>query len=100
MAELMNGHKISQDCESDIYTMLVPVEETEWVQPDSRLTAKEGDVIFKYVLSSRDYFDSDQLYEGDIAAISRANSLTTCESDPNRISITCTSENCILDTTQ
>ena len=31
LAELMNGHKISQDCDDDIYTLLVPVEETEWV---------------------------------------------------------------------
>jgi len=95
----MNGHKISQDNEDDMFTMMVPIEETEWVQPDIRFTAKEMDVTFKYVLASRDYFDSEQLYEGDIAAISRANSLTTCETDPNRISITCSSENCVLDTT-
>ena len=33
LAELMNGHKVSEDCEDDLFTMLVPVEETE-IQPD------------------------------------------------------------------
>ena len=75
--------------------MLVPVEETEWIQTDPLYlsSGKEDDLKFKYVLGSRDYFDSEQLYEGDIAAISRANTLTAAgegaEEDLNRISITC-----------
>jgi len=33
LAELMNGHQVSEDNEADMYTMMVPVEETE-LQPD------------------------------------------------------------------
>ena len=86
--------------------MLVPVEETEWIQTDPLYlsSGKEDDLKFKYVLGSRDYFDSEQLYEGDIAAISRANTLTAtgegAEEDLNRISITCSSKCCVLDTTE
>ena len=70
MADLMNGHQLSESCENDLYTMLVPVEETVLMpDPDS----KSGDVKFKYVLAERDYFDSEQLFEGDLAAMSRAN---------------------------
>ena len=51
----MNGHRISEGNERDIYTILVPVEETE-LHPDP--DSSQGDVKFKYVLSERDYFDS------------------------------------------
>ena len=56
MADLMNGFQVSEDCEPDIYSMLVPIEETE-IQPDTN--SKQGSVRFKYVLSTRDYFESD-----------------------------------------
>ena len=88
----MNGHQISESCENDLYTMLVPVEETVLMpDPDS----KSGDVKFKYVLSERDYFDSEQLYEGDMAAMIRANQLTMTPpnlynpSEAHQVSLTC-----------
>ncbi len=92
LAELMNGHQISESNENDLYTMLVPVEETILMpDPDS----KSGDVKFKYVLSERDYFDSAQLFEGDQTAMNKANQLTM--KPPNlfnpgeihQVSITC-----------
>ena len=91
----MNGHKLTEEVESDMYTTLVPVEEAE-LHPDP--DSKHGDVRFKYVLATRDYFDSEQLFEGDITAITRANQLTSegpdfqngLHDDRNRVSIFCT----------
>ena len=90
----MNGHKLSEENETDMFTTLVPVEEAE-LHPDP--DSKHGDVKFKYVLATRDYFDSEQLFEGDIAAITRAKQLT-CEApewlipdEQNRVSICCSS---------
>ena len=79
----MNGHQISEECENDLYTMLVPVEETE-LQPDC--LSKHGAVKFKYKLSIRDYFDSEQLYDGDVQMVTKANSLTSL--GPNRANST------------
>ena len=91
----MNGHQISEDCESDLYTMLVPVEETELL-PDP--LSRQGAVKFKYKLSTRDYFDSEQLFDGDVSMITKANCLTSFGPDktqPNddlaRVSMTCSS---------
>ena len=58
---------ISEDNEADMFSTMVPVEETEVCpNPDS----KSNTVKFRYVLSERDYFDSEQLYEGDLMAMS------------------------------
>ena len=54
----MNGHQVGEDCEADMYTLLVPVEETQ-LQPDP--DSKQGAVKLKYVLTARDYFDSETL---------------------------------------
>ena len=54
LAELLNGHQVSEDNEADMYTMMVPVEENE-LQPDP----ESKQVKFKYVLSERDYFSAD-----------------------------------------
>ena len=53
---------MSEDCEADLYTLLVPVEETQ-LQPDP--DSKLGAVKLKYVLSERDYFNSDNIYEAN-----------------------------------
>lgn len=53
---------MSEDCEADLYTMLVPVEETQ-LQPDP--DSKQGAVKLKYVLSERDVFNSEMISEAD-----------------------------------
>ena len=52
----MNGHQVTEKSQADLYTLMVPVEET-LLQPDPN--SKQGAVKFNYVLSERDYFDSD-----------------------------------------
>lgn len=91
----MNGHQISEDCESDLYTILVPVEETE-LEPDPM--SSHGAVKFKYKLSTRNYFESEQLYEGDIGMINKASCLTSSAPDQSgptdelsRLTVTCSS---------
>ena len=53
---------MSEECEADLYTMLVPVEETQ-LQPDP--DSKQGAVKLKYILTERDYFNSEMIYEAD-----------------------------------
>ena len=58
----MNGHQVSEDCEADLYTMFVPIEETQFQpDPDSKL----GAVIEKSILSEKDYFNSDLVCDTD-----------------------------------
>ena len=93
LAELMNGHQVSEDNEADMYTMMVPVEETE-LQPDP----ESKQVKFRYVLSERDYFSADGgLFDQEHGGqgYMRANCLTLEpphpdeEDDQSRISMTC-----------
>ena len=90
----MNGHQVSEEVEADLYTLMVPVEET-LLQPDP--DSKQGAVKFNYVLSERDYFDAQQLIDLDMGlAGAKANCITLEGLEPGqktddqmRMSISC-----------
>ena len=95
----MNGHQVSEDCEADLYTMFVPIEETQ-LQPDP--DSKQGAVKIKSILSEKDYFNSDLVCDSD--SIPGANIKQGCvtleapdltesaDMDPQmRLSISCSS---------
>ena len=52
---MRNGHKIAEDSEVDMYTMLVPAKEDILYNDVKTNTHK-----LKYVLSARDYFTYDE----------------------------------------
>ena len=58
----MNGYQVAEKIEDDIYTIKVPVEETELLADTDSQDGEgggTGTLHFKYVLSERDYFDSN-----------------------------------------
>ena len=52
LAELMNGHQISESNEADMFTMMVPIEQS--VQADLE--------NLKYVLTEKDPFSDDKAF--------------------------------------
>ena len=89
---------MSEGSEADLYTLMVPVEVSQ-LMPDP--SGGQGAMSLNYVLSERDYFDSDTLMNeesGRGGGTGRASSITlqgpdfTCERDDQlRISISCSS---------
>ena len=95
----MNGHKVSENCYADLYTVMVPIEETQLSQEAGEDGLDKDLVKINYVLKERDYFNSQDYNSLDHSANPKPKSLLTFEApssvqDPgddqeNRISISC-----------